>query len=210
MLLGNKPRAKNMLSGSTSHRIIFYVNKRDAWIGHMRWARNPLLFSWRPDLRLASFKDEKSFSTFFGLATRQLPFAISIFSAAPQLFHFRFLLPSPAHNPLSLTKPITTTSLPPICLTTASFHFPSHSQPTQTGPPAQPPLSSTKQTGDRPTASFFNRSRPFFISQRRQLKERTKNRLVNKLIKTNCCLGLSFSFVSGEDRSPPAEKILRK
>ena len=134
MLLGNKPRAKNMLSGSTSHRIIFYVNKRDAWIGHMRWARNPLLFSWRPDLRLASFKDEKSFSTFFSLATRQLPFAISIFSAAPQLFHFRFLLPSPAHSPLSLTKPITTTSPPPICLTTASFHFPSHSQPNRPAP----------------------------------------------------------------------------
>ncbi|KAJ6869878.1 hypothetical protein NC651_034554, partial [Populus alba x Populus x berolinensis] len=82
-----------------------------------------------------------------------------------QLVDFRF--PSPAHSPLSLTKPTTTTALPPICLTTGSFHFPSHSQPNRSAP-LHSRLQQQLLAGDRPTVSF-NRSRPFFISQRRHL-----------------------------------------
>lgn len=45
-----------------------YLRIADAWIGHMRWARKPSIFAWRPDALLAAFQDAKSFSTFIGLA----------------------------------------------------------------------------------------------------------------------------------------------
>ncbi|KAJ6905756.1 hypothetical protein NC652_023497 [Populus alba x Populus x berolinensis] len=69
-----------------------------------------------------------------------------------QLVDFRF--PLPAHSPLSLTKPTTTTALPPICLTTGSFHFPSHSQPNRPAP-LHSRLQQQLLAGDRPTRTLL-------------------------------------------------------
>ena len=88
----------------------------------------------------------------------------------PCRFVFFFQYAAPPNflfSPNSLTKPTKTTALPPICLTTGSFHFPSHSQPNRLAP-LHSRLQQQLLAGDRPTVSF-NRSRSFFISQRRQL-----------------------------------------
>ncbi|KAJ6909404.1 hypothetical protein NC652_020402 [Populus alba x Populus x berolinensis] len=112
------------------------------------------------------------------LRQRQPAVSFSSFNMQPpnflifaELVDFRF--PSPAHSPLSLTKPTTTTALPPICLTTGSFHFPSHSQPNRPAP-LHSRLQQQLLAGDRPTVKvdlhrwrrFEGKRRPNFTAAR--------------------------------------------